>query len=63
MGSDSDRVIVCVCGAADFGAAVPECGYLGTGHGGVAGLHQLVCILPHLVSTNRALVIAHPEID
>ena len=34
---------------ADIAAAVSECGNVGYGHVGVAWLHQLVCILPHMV--------------
>lgn len=34
---------------ADIVAAEPECGSLGHGDAGVAWLHQLVCILSHMV--------------
>ena len=35
---------------ADIAAAVSECGNLGYGHAGLARLHQLVCVLPHMVN-------------
>ena len=36
---------------AESASAVSECGNLGVSHVGLAWLHQLVCVLPHMVSS------------
>lgn len=44
---------------ADIGTALPKFGHMGIGHGGVERLHQLVCIIPHMVSTAQHCIALH----